>query len=336
MNNTCPKISVIVPVFNVEKYLHRCVNSILSQSFTDFELLLIDDGSTDNSGHICDEYAKIDKRVKVFHKKNGGVSAARNIGIKNSVGTYILFVDSDDYLSPSHFNAYMQYIVKYEIVYQGYCIFSEHSQNTEEVFVAAEKSACTKEKTVDILCDLLESGNIFGFTWSKMFYGEIIRTKKILFKEDISIREDEIFTFEYCHYIKSIKVVPSATYHYQQTEKSLMRGTYFHPSELLKVINYSYETAIQITQDKRFCKIVEDYYAAGLDWIFDELYSPSKILKRKERLKYLHIMADWNLNHPDSVCSFKHNAIIVDCLNFLVYPLRILKSYKKYLLWKCL
>ena len=91
-----PQISVIVPVYNTEKYLHRCIDSILAQTFTDFELLLIDDGSTDNSGTICDEYATKDSRVRVFHKKNGGVSSARNLGVDNAKGEWVTFVDSDD------------------------------------------------------------------------------------------------------------------------------------------------------------------------------------------------------------------------------------------------
>ena len=104
--------------------------------------------------------------------------------------------------------------------------------------------------------------------------------------------------------------------------------------ELLKVINYSYTTAIQITHNKRFCKIIEDYYAKGLDWIFNMLYSPSKLLKRKERLKFLRIMEDWNLNHPESVCSLSISVEVADCLNFFIYPLRVLKKYIKILLWK--
>ena len=90
------KISVIVPVYNVEKYLPRCIDSILNQTFTDFELILVDDGSTDNSGQICDTYAEKDSRVKVVHKKNGGVSKARNVGLDNVLGKYITFCDSDN------------------------------------------------------------------------------------------------------------------------------------------------------------------------------------------------------------------------------------------------
>lgn len=92
-----PKFSIIVPVYNVERYLNRCVDSILNQTYSDFELILVDDGSTDNCSDICDNYASIDKRVNVIHKNNGGVSSARNTGIKIAVGDYITFCDSDDY-----------------------------------------------------------------------------------------------------------------------------------------------------------------------------------------------------------------------------------------------
>ena len=103
MNETTPKISVIVPVYKAEAYLHRCVDSILAQTFQDFEVLLIDDGSPDRSGEICDEYARKDKRVRVFHKENGGVSSARNMGLDNARGEYVCFVDSDDWLDEEMF-----------------------------------------------------------------------------------------------------------------------------------------------------------------------------------------------------------------------------------------
>ena len=97
-----PEISIIVPVYNTEKWLRRCVDSILAQTFKDFELLLIDDGSTDNSGTICDEYVGKDPRVRVFHKSNGGVSSARNLGLNNVRGKYIAFCDSDDWVENNY------------------------------------------------------------------------------------------------------------------------------------------------------------------------------------------------------------------------------------------
>ena len=97
-SNYNPKLSVIVPVYKVEKYLVRCIDSILAQTFVDFELLLIDDGSPDKSGDICDEYACKDTRIRVFHKENGGVSSARNLGLENVRGNILTFIDADDWI----------------------------------------------------------------------------------------------------------------------------------------------------------------------------------------------------------------------------------------------
>ncbi|REC32093.1 glycosyl transferase family 2 [Enterococcus pseudoavium] len=106
------EISIIVPVYNVEKYLEKCINSILKQTFTDFELILVDDGSPDNSGAICDQYAEKDARVKVIHKENGGLSDARNAGIEVAKGKYLGFVDSDDYIADDMYGLLYNNIVK--------------------------------------------------------------------------------------------------------------------------------------------------------------------------------------------------------------------------------
>ena len=95
------EVSIIVPVYQVEKYIRQCIDSILAQTFTDFELILVDDGSKDNSGKICDEYAEKDKRIRVIHKENDGLSGARNKGLDNASGNYFMFVDGDDYISPN-------------------------------------------------------------------------------------------------------------------------------------------------------------------------------------------------------------------------------------------
>ena len=99
-----PIFSIIVPVYNTEQFLDKCVSSILAQTYNDFELILVDDGSPDNCSQICDKYAQSDSRIKVIHKKNSGVSSARNLGISVARGTYIWFVDSDDYIEPFHFS----------------------------------------------------------------------------------------------------------------------------------------------------------------------------------------------------------------------------------------
>lgn len=105
-----PKISVIIPVYNAEATLRRCVDSVLSQTFTDFECLLINDGSKDKSGEICDEYAARDSRIGVFHKENGGVSSARNVGLDNATGEWIAFVDSDDWAGEKYLESFSEYL----------------------------------------------------------------------------------------------------------------------------------------------------------------------------------------------------------------------------------
>ena len=107
-----PEISVIVPVYKVEKYLKRCVNSILNQDFEDYEIILVDDGSPDGCPAICDEYAKLYAKISVIHKKNGGLSDARNIAVAQSKGEYIVFIDSDDYVDSNHLSSLWDAMVK--------------------------------------------------------------------------------------------------------------------------------------------------------------------------------------------------------------------------------
>lgn len=125
-----PKLSIIVPIYNVEKYINKCIDSILAQTFTDFELILVDDGTLDNCGKICDEYAKADSRIKVIHKKNGGLSSARNAGIDIAQGEYIGFVDSDDLIKDDMYDLLYKAILKYnaDISICNFIKFDEDSQ----------------------------------------------------------------------------------------------------------------------------------------------------------------------------------------------------------------
>ena len=115
-----PKVSVIVPVYKVEKYIGKCIESILSQTFKDFELILVDDGSPDSSGAICDQYAQKDSRIQVIHKTNGGVSSARNVGISKSNGEWLCFVDSDDTVDKDYIENFGLEQYKSELFIQGY------------------------------------------------------------------------------------------------------------------------------------------------------------------------------------------------------------------------
>lgn len=218
-----PKISVIVPVYNAEQYLPRCIDSILAQTFTGFELLLIDDGSTDNSGDICDEYAKKDNRIRVFHKKNGGVSSARNIGLDNAVGEWVAFVDSDDFLNPEFISCLMKYD-NFDHVVGGNIMFGEKniSRGIERETVIDLKSQDANR--LDFGTDV-DSSKFFCYPWGKLYKQEIIKSNNIRFNPKIFLGEDLCFVLDYLSFCSNVILVPYNNYLYRyenQQNKFLM------------------------------------------------------------------------------------------------------------------
>lgn len=210
------QISVIVPVYNTEKYLHRCIDSILAQTYTDFELLLINDGSTDESGEICDEYAKKDSRIVVIHKVNEGVSIARNTGIKRSSSKYMTFIDSDDYISTNYL---LNLIEIHEKLNAELTIssFVKRNQGIDKPHYIDHNGVVDVENLATIL-----NNNIITVPFAKIFNSDIIKTNCIIFPHGISRGEDTIFVLEYLLHIDKIVVLPEYNYVYITTENSLM------------------------------------------------------------------------------------------------------------------
>lgn len=178
-----PKISVIVPVYNVEKYLRRCIDSILSQTFSDFELLLIDDGSKDKSGDICDEYAAKDARIRVFHKDNGGVSSARNLGLVKANGEFIFFVDSDDYLDNTHLENYSKDIDNFDLIFQGYKLVDE---TTGKIL---EKKTFHEIETLDFESSMNVMEQIFRLEISLVLHGTKSLEPRLYLKMRLNLRK---------------------------------------------------------------------------------------------------------------------------------------------------
>lgn len=193
-----PLVSIIVPVYNAEKYLNRCVDSILSQTMTDFELLLIDDGSKDNSGRICDEYAENDARVRVFHKPNGGVSSARNLGLDNAKGEWITFVDADDVIracfSDIDWNILSEDLVCFPSysIYNDSTVFLNSIERRDGIYMPAKSFYC------GILYEV-----VLRTTWSKLFKHSLI--DDLRFNENIKIGEDQLYILQYLYKAKSIR-----------------------------------------------------------------------------------------------------------------------------------
>lgn len=203
--NKTPLITIIVPVYKVEQYLPTCIESILDQTFRNFELILIDDGSPDNSGVICDQYAQKDNRIVVIHKGNGGVSSARNIGLKKAHGDFIVFVDADDYIYPNCLSLLIKKSENSDWVIGGY--FSNgHSIKPEQ--------AIYDEKDINSFWKRYANTLFCATTWAAMYKLEIIRKYKIDFDEKINLGEDTLFNANYLLYCNKIVLISDVLYFY--------------------------------------------------------------------------------------------------------------------------
>lgn len=212
--DTCSpiNISVIVPVYNASQYLHDCIDSILAVDRQDMELLIVNDGSTDNSGIICDEYANKDKRIKVFHKPNGGVSSARNVGIDKARGKWITFVDADDKAT----EALLNFIPDEDV--DLVCFNWEYTTGEHEKEMLSDyllKGVNLKHFLEHHLVDF-----IFRTPWSKLLKREIIENHDLRFDERFSLGEDNLFVIEYLCVIKNIMTKSDIGYSYTRPATS--------------------------------------------------------------------------------------------------------------------
>lgn len=202
-----PLVSIIVPIYNSEKTLIRCIESILVQSYKNFEVLLIDDGSTDNSFKICTSYTQKDKRLKAYHIKNGGVSSARNYGLKIAQGEYITFIDSDDYI----LDHYLEHLLSKnsDLVI---CGFKDMPMpNGNEIYL---EENTYNDKTIGSLLTKELNSMLFKSVWSKLFKSEIIHSQRLAFNTKLFLGEDSIFVLQYLYYCTSISTIPNVDYMY--------------------------------------------------------------------------------------------------------------------------
>ncbi len=211
-----PEISVIVPVYNTEEYLRRCIDSILAQTFTDFELILVDDGSTDNSGKICDEYAQTDKRVRVFHNENGGVSSARNFGLDMAQGKYIMFSDSDDVVSQYWISRLMEHLDVDTLAVGGYCNSKEKLGQVFNLKISYKVSSQEYYK--------YKIAGIAGYVCNCIFCKHIININSLRFREiknSGDFNEDLVFVLQYVKLMKYVSYTGYTDYFYDNHTDSL-------------------------------------------------------------------------------------------------------------------
>lgn len=211
--NKMVKISVIVPVYNVVSCISRCIDSIIEQTLTDWELLLIDDGSSDGSALICDDYSSKDKRIKVFHKENGGVSSARNLGIEQASGDWIVFVDSDDWCEQKYLSDFFCTSVELsdsDIVLQG---------RKDEIDGRIDSNIVLENGIYSNIAEGLLKNNLltFGAPYCKLYPNKLIKKYHIRFPEEYSYGEDTTFFFTVLTYVNCLITINKCNYHYMES-----------------------------------------------------------------------------------------------------------------------
>ncbi len=209
-------LSVIVPIYKVEKYLNRCISSILSQDFSDFELILVDDGSPDKCGIICDEYALRDSRIKVIHKKNGGLSSARNAGIDIARGKYITFIDSDDYIHPNMFLAMISKMVEFDSDV-SISSFIRTTKDDEFKELKNEYFPISSKDSIKAMCQNIS----FITAWGKIYKTELFENIRY---PDGKYHEDEFTTYKLFYKSQKIIYTNDKLYCYYINEGSIIQG----------------------------------------------------------------------------------------------------------------
>ncbi len=227
------KVSIVIPVYNSEKFLDNCIQSIINQTYKNLEIILIDDGSKDNSAYICNEYAKQDNRIKFIQNRNHGVGYTRNCGIKASMGDFIAFIDSDDTVESNYIEEMIKVFYDCDLVICN--LYDVYELSNRRIIRHIEKDMLTGDIKNDYY--LLNSRVIYPFV--KLYKLNIIKENDIFFKEDMVTAEDQVFNYEYIRYVKSYKFVNKALYNYfhrKKTSLSMLRTKKSFVSEIKNIL----------------------------------------------------------------------------------------------------
>lgn len=245
------KVSVIIPVYNAEKYLKKCIDSVLSQTLKEIEIILVDDGSTDNSSQILDEYAKKHNNLKVIHQQNSGPAKARNVGIENATGEYIGFVDSDDYLASNMYELLYNTAINndVDIVTSNYYTVKNSKEVPSSNFKISSNQIIVKDEILKLVTDANES-RILWFGWKSIYKSKIIKSNKIIYPP-LKLGEETVFVLDCLLSSNSMYYIDKPFYYYEQTPNSLTRikykedllsqlnGLYFAKKEIYEKHNYN-------------------------------------------------------------------------------------------------
>ena len=275
-----PNISVIVPVYKVEPYLSRCVNSILTQTYRDFELILVDDGSPDRCGEMCEDYARADSRVRVIHQENGGLSAARNTGIDwvfaNSDSRWLAFVDSDDWVHP----AFLQTL--YSAAEQTLCKLSVCGifRTAGEEIPGQQEDSVQCLSADDFYCSDIEEG-LAAVAWNKLYHRSLFKTLRYPIGK---LHEDEFTTYRAVYQAEKVGVSTARLYAYYQNPEGIMRSEWnVHRMDVLEAFEQRMAFARETDRPRLLRKTAEAYIYGICEQLDKAQVIYRKELRRKLR-----------------------------------------------------
>ena len=292
-------ISVIIPVYNVEKYLSQCLESVLAQTYNDFEVVLVDDGSPDSSGAICEEYACKDSRVRVIHQKNAGVSGARNTGIEKAKGEWLTFIDSDDFVATDYLESFKVDNSDADIIVQGLVYYNNQ---TREFFNPIQlKDAISSQQNFK---EFVSESKLLdlGFPVAKAYRSNLVNSQQLRFDTDLSYHEDHVFVLEALTKAKVVRTTSSIAYKYRCYHSLESLSTKHHPWQ--KLILSSEKMLACIDRMKtRFLIEGSDYsrsiynfaYNPKIDAIY-ELFG-ERITSLERKANFLTIVDRYELSH---------------------------------------
>lgn len=239
------RISIIIPIYNTEKYLKKCLDSVINQSYRNLEIILINDGSTDNSLNICNEYKKKDNRIKVIHKQNEGVSIARNEGIKVSTGKYVIFIDPDDYVANDHVETLYRCMIDNNV---DLVISNAIDVNEEGIVLNAKETNDLFMNKDECLKELLSEYNFIHVCWGNIYKRELLENS--IFNYKYRIAEDLDFLYAYIKKIKSAYFLSKSTYFWLKREGSATNSQYSEKwNDELKICNFIINETCKLDND---------------------------------------------------------------------------------------
>lgn len=302
MEGNDPTISVIIPVYNAEKYLRLCLDSLISQTYKDFEIILINDGSTDNSSNLCDEYSGIDNRIRVIHKKNGGVSSARQVGIDSARGTYTIYVDSDDWVEPNMLEELYNTAVssKADMVICDY-----YMESLNEIKLIRQRPSGLEHDIV--LADLFKT--LHGSCCNKLIKRDCYSRYNISFPMNLSVCEDLYVIASLLKHNITVEYLPKAFYHYILNNND---------NSLSKIVNSSYDNDLyllkcftSLMQNENCIKLCKNKFSFNIIANSYQRKEFSSIVFCKKCIKFIN-----SILYQNNVSLYYRLKLFMSCIGF--------------------